>query len=467
MPLNIAFTISRVAVMLFILVGTARAQPAPVPRYDHRFKADLLLVVAHPDDDVLAGTYLAKITADESKRVAVVLLTSGDSGGNDAGAERAASLGVIRQVEGRRGLATLGITNVWFLSGRDTAGQDPLQSLANWGHGRVLAEMVRIVRLTRPEIVLTWLPMQVVGENHGDHQAAAIVATEAFDMAGDPTVFPEQVAAPVQIFEALLEGLRPWQAKKLYFMSDAADTRFMEGHGPAYPVTASSKSRGIPYWQFAYEQLQAHVTQYRTELEQLAAADVATRERLLTQAAPGDALIDPLRFVRGKSYVGGAASGDVFEGITDAPVDFVPAPGIRSARKDDFVFALGGPWHYYRQFWEAHDLADLAAIAREEIGPIRPGSAVRVPLLLGNASASPREVTIRAMLPAGWLEQPRPATLLVPAGGWVEIVSVVTTGATQGTAGEIAYEAEAGSGALPTVKVRIVLQPGARPLPQP
>jgi hypothetical protein len=33
------------------------------------------------------------------------------------------------------------------------------------------------------------MPGFFVGENHGDHQAAGVLATEAFDSAGDPTVF--------------------------------------------------------------------------------------------------------------------------------------------------------------------------------------------------------------------------------------------------------------------------------------
>ena len=159
---------------------------------DARFKVDLLLVVAHPDDDVLAGTYFAKLL-DEGKRIAVVFMTSGESGGNAAGVERATSLGLIRQTEARNDLSSIGISTVWFLTGRDTAGQDPRRSLAVWGHGRILADTVRIVRLTRPEVILTWLPLQVAGENHGDHQAASVVATEAFDAAGDAVAIPRAV----------------------------------------------------------------------------------------------------------------------------------------------------------------------------------------------------------------------------------------------------------------------------------
>jgi LmbE family N-acetylglucosaminyl deacetylase len=440
------------------LLGQSAAPPAP----DDRFKADLLLFVAHPDDDTLAGTYLAKILED-GKRVAVVYGTPGDSGGNQNGPERASSLGAIRQIEARRGLATLGITNVWFLSGHDTAGQDPVRSLANWGHGRVLAEAVRLVRLTRPEVILTWMPMQVAGENHGDHQASSVLAIEAFDLAGDPAAFPEQVAAPTEQFEWLLEGLRPWQPKKIYFMSDAMDTRFMEGHGPSYPVTALSK-KGEKYWEYAYRQLQAHVTQYREELEQLAKADQATREKMVTGAQPGDALLDPLRLIRGKSHVRSAVTADVFDGITDAPL----SGGVAGSSGPDgsltgVSIGLGGPWHFYHRFWKAHSVAELAAIDLHEIGPLGGGSSVRVPIVVINHDSTPKQVTVSTRLPAGWRELDRPATVTVPARGELEFTSrlVGPASATGGTVDAV-YES---AGAAP-VTVRLVMQPGSNPLPQ-
>ena len=165
--------------IVFALAATLSAQSPGTwspQQPDDRLKADLLLLVAHPDDDVLAGPYLARGIGEEKRRVAVIFMTSGDSGGNQAGAERGTSLGMIRRTEGLRDLATLGITNVWYLSGHATAGQDPQRSLANWDHGRALADAVRLVRITRPDVILTWLPMQVAGENHGDHQAAAVIA---------------------------------------------------------------------------------------------------------------------------------------------------------------------------------------------------------------------------------------------------------------------------------------------------
>src|ERR1700760_12993 len=55
---------------------------------DQRFKADILLVVAHPDDEVMAGAYLARKIFDHHKRVAVVFQNPGDGGVNESGPEQ-------------------------------------------------------------------------------------------------------------------------------------------------------------------------------------------------------------------------------------------------------------------------------------------------------------------------------------------------------------------------------------------
>jgi LmbE family N-acetylglucosaminyl deacetylase len=153
------------------LRNTVAQEPKALPMADERYKVDILLVVAHPDDEGAATPYLAR-ALDEHKRVAVVFGTRGSSGANEAGGEQAAALGAIREIEARNALATLGITNVWFLGGKDTASQNVLQSLANWDHGISLEQLVRLVRLTRPEVILTFLPGTFIGEDHGDHHAS-------------------------------------------------------------------------------------------------------------------------------------------------------------------------------------------------------------------------------------------------------------------------------------------------------
>lgn len=122
------------------------------------------------------------------------------------------ALADIRDMEARHSLAARGITNVWFLQGQDTPTQDVLHSLETLVHGAALEEAVRIIRLTRPAVILAWLPEYVAGENHGDHQAAGVIGAEGFDLAGNPTVFPEQVEVPRQStgISNYGEGLHAW-----------------------------------------------------------------------------------------------------------------------------------------------------------------------------------------------------------------------------------------------------------------
>src|SRR5215813_600331 len=204
-----------VAAALTIHGSLLRAQSTPpaqkVKAPDERMKADILVVVAHPDDEGGVTPYLARAIYDERKRVAVVFATRGGSGGNDYSREHGPALADIREQEARQACARLGITNVWFLDGKDTASQNVLNSLTNTGHGANLERMVELVRLTRPDVIITSLPGVFIGENHGDHQATGVITTEAFDLAGSETVFPSQLAGASPKREIYLENLNPWQ----------------------------------------------------------------------------------------------------------------------------------------------------------------------------------------------------------------------------------------------------------------
>src|SRR5271169_1843569 len=280
-------------------IASAQA-PTRVLQADERYKVDILVVVAHPDDEGAATPYLAR-AIDEGKRVAVVYGTRGSSGANEAGAEQAAALGEIREIEARRANAGLGIDKVWFLGGKDTASQDVLQSLANWDHGMALENLVRLVRLTRPEVILTFLPGTFIGEDHGDHQAAGVLATEAMDLAGDPVAFSEQVTGPMRRLEPYFDNLRPWQTKKIYYFPDAAREDIFHHLGPTYSVTDISKSTKQPYWRMTLESFRAHETQAKPYLDTFSNLSEAEIEK----KAISDGWAQSLEFVLGKSLVGG------------------------------------------------------------------------------------------------------------------------------------------------------------------
>lgn len=458
-------------VLLLLWPRPTPAQPppgAPIGHGDERFKVDLLLVVAHPDDDTLVASYLAKAIHDEGKRVAVVYGTRGDSGGNAVGNEQAAALGAVREIEARRALATLGIENVWFLAGRDTASQDVLQSLEHWGHGDALERTVRLVRLTRPDVILTWLPRVVAGENHGDHQAAAVVATEAFDLAGDPVAFPEQVAAPRNRTGTgnLTEGLEPWQPKKLYYFSDAYETRLLEGGGPHYSLREVSPSRKVPYGVLALQEASPYRTQF-DEPEIRAALTRGEFQGLLDRLTSGDDpwLPEPLRFLLGKTLVGGAATGDVFERAFTRPLPDSARLRPGPATPLGLNVELGGSWAFYREFWRAHGLEHLERLAPPELA-LPPGGRLRLPLLIRNGTGESQEVTVKPApgLPTGWQERSGSGRYVVPAHGTLTVqVILATTNTPSKEWHPIGYAAESNGKAIGSVALRVQLRPGGLP----
>ena len=371
-----------------------------VPPPDDRYKADILLVVAHPDDDTDVSTYLWKAVLDQGKRVAVVFTTRGNSGGNAVGMEQSKTLAAVREIEARRSLAERGITNVWFLHGSDTPTQDVLHSLEILGHGEAIEDVVRILRLTRPEVILTWLPAYVDGENHGDHQAAAVIATEAFDLAGSPAAFPEQIAAPRDRLSISNygEGLHAWQAKKLYFFSDASQPEFLAHHGPSYLATDICRTKGVPFsqlnrlaWNF-----------YRTQI------DFGEQGML-------DRIDKTVYLVQGKSLVTAPLEGDVLEGIGSEPIAYAPPQLSQPTPVPPVGLELGGPWAFYHEFYRAHGLTFLDTLVKPQSGFIadRP---LWVPLLLRNTSSQPVDVILHSSLPAGWTPPAKDAAYRVEPG---------------------------------------------------
>ena len=377
--------------------GAIREAP-PNLSPDERFKTDILVIVAHPDDETEITPYLARAIFDEHMRVAAIFGTPGNGGGDMVSNAQAASLGAVRATEAREALATFGVLHVWFLGGTDTPGQNVLQSLETWDHGKALGEAVRLVRLTRPEVIMTWLPAYVAGENHDDHQAAGVIATEAFDLAGDATAFPEQISAPRNRHGImnLTEGLLPWQPKKLYYFSDTLHTDFLKGQGPVYNTSDVSPSQHKSYYQLAVEEAAHHLTQ----------DDTGQAAKQALEGGPDFIYAkEPVRLIFGKSLVGGSVTGDVWEAIKPGEVSFAPVTGYRPEARQGISVELGGPWVFYKLFWMAHNIEHLGHLLQTPEVAVGNGEPVNVPILIHNDTDQPAEVTLNSTIPAGWKEQ--------------------------------------------------------------
>ncbi len=445
------------AILLASFLHAADLATAPAaPKPDERFKADILVIVAHPDDETEATGYLARAIYDQHKRVAVIFGTRGDGGGNAMGNEQAAALGAEREIEARKALATFGVMDVWFLNGPDTPGQDVLRSLKTWNHGASLAQTVRLVRLTRPEVILTWLPHYVAGENHGDHQAAGVIATEAFDMAGDPTAFPEQVAPPRDRFNIynLTEGLEPWQPKKLYYFSDASHTEFEKNKGPEYSTEDLSPARKTPYYKMAAEEMRYHLTQ--SDTGQLAKEAIEKGDYKYFR--------EPVRLILGKSLVGGEITGDVFQDIRPGAIRFAPARPYAAPQRSGLSIELGGPWSFYRDFWQVHELKQLDTLMPGLEVSIGNGERLHAPVLIHNDTDRARQIALTAALPAGWKELSGSARYPVGAHETYPLYFVVE--APQNAAAgwqDVTFQATADGSSVGKIVLRVNTAPGNLP----
>ncbi|PYQ21627.1 MAG: hypothetical protein DMF79_07690, partial [Acidobacteria bacterium] len=139
-------------------------------------------------------------------------------------------LGLLREAEERRAVGRALIENVYNLDAVDfyyTVSAPLTEGI--WRHEAVLEKVVRIVRLTRPEVIVTMNPAPSPG-NHGNHQYAARLAIEAFQAAADPSRFPDQLRK---------EGLGPFRVKRI-FRSGAS------GSGPQGPDCPSTFKKEDP-----------------------------------------------------------------------------------------------------------------------------------------------------------------------------------------------------------------------------
>jgi LmbE family N-acetylglucosaminyl deacetylase len=450
--------------LFYSMPGKAAQEPTALPVADERYKTDILLVVAHPDDEGAATPYLAR-ALDEHKRIAVVFGTRGSSGANEAGAEQAAALGTVREIEARNALTTLSITNVWFLGGKDTASQNVLQSLANWDHGESLEQLVRLVRLTRPEVILTFLPGTFIGEDHGDHQASGVLATEAFDLAGDPVAFPEQVAGPTKRLEPYLENLRPWQPKKIYYFPDADREDIFRGKGPEYSVKEISKSSKQPYWRMALDSFRSHQTQAKSFLDKLAQMDEAQIEKMATSDGGWS---DAQKFVLGKSLVGGSVIGDIFDGVTPGAIPFARPEVSPQPARPELSVELGGPYSFYAEYRRAHGLTNLPHPEPPEIA-LQGHTTMVIPLWVRNRTAKTQEISVTARLPAGWTVQSGTGKFTVAAkqvaAARIEILlpTVPENEAKKPEPQEISVHADSNGQSVGELKLRVELRKRALP----
>jgi LmbE family N-acetylglucosaminyl deacetylase len=171
-----------------------------------RTRASFMLIVAHPDDE--DNGMLTYLSRGQGARVATLTLNRGEGGQNLMSADFDDALGLIRTQELLAADRYMDVDQFFGTEVDFGFSKTKEEAFAKWTHDRVLYDAVRAIRLYRP-LVIASVFIGEPSDGHGQHQVSGQIAQEAFKAAGDPKVFPDQIAA----------GLQPWQPLKVYARS--------------------------------------------------------------------------------------------------------------------------------------------------------------------------------------------------------------------------------------------------------
>src|SRR6266478_356626 len=207
----------------------------------------VMCIAAHPDDE--DGTSLIVMRRKFGAHTVSLFSTFGEGGQNAIGPELYEEMGAIRARETMAAAEIqgsephfLGLKDFGFSKTRDEA-------FKFWGHEEGLRRMVLEVRKLRPDVIIT--NHSTTSNDHGQHQATALMVVEAFDAAADPNKFPAQ----------LKDGVTTWQVQRLFVR--------MRGNAAANDSTSivtidpneKDPVRGVVYAEEALSALQQHATQ--------------------------------------------------------------------------------------------------------------------------------------------------------------------------------------------------------------
>jgi LmbE family N-acetylglucosaminyl deacetylase len=165
-------------------------------------EGSMLYVTAHPDDE--NNGVLVALNRGRGLKTSLLTVTRGDGGQNEIGPELFQAIGILRSEE----LAAVhrydGADQYFTRAYEFGYSFSVEETFEKWGKDDSLGDVVKVLRLPRPDILLTMNRDGQAGGQH--HMGSARLAHEAFRVAADPARFPEQIKA----------GLRPWQARKVY-----------------------------------------------------------------------------------------------------------------------------------------------------------------------------------------------------------------------------------------------------------
>jgi N-acetyl-1-D-myo-inositol-2-amino-2-deoxy-alpha-D-glucopyranoside deacetylase len=164
-------------------------------------RASLLVVLAHPDDELFHGGMLMHLS-QQGVRVTLVCATNGEAGKSHPSVGAVDDLGALRVEELKLSCKRLGIDPPVLLGFHDSARGErqrhgDARALANVDMLEVEAAIRRVIEDVTPHVILTFDPHG--GYYHPDHLAVQRAATAAFFSSG-----VMGAAAPERLFYGTL-----------------------------------------------------------------------------------------------------------------------------------------------------------------------------------------------------------------------------------------------------------------------
>ena len=166
-----------------------------------RHLVNVLYVAAHPDDE--NTRLLAWLVNDRHIRTGYLSLTRGDGGQNILGSEQGEALGLIRTHELMEARKLDGAEQFFTRAIDFGFSKTHEETFRHWSEDLLTNDAVWVIRKFRPDVVICRFPPNTMA-GHGQHAASAIIAAKAFEAAGNPAKFPDQ-----------LKYYPAWQPKRL------------------------------------------------------------------------------------------------------------------------------------------------------------------------------------------------------------------------------------------------------------
>jgi LmbE family N-acetylglucosaminyl deacetylase len=208
----------------------------------------VLFTVAHPDDE--ASTLLTYLPHALGTDTTLLTLNRGEGGQNAIGPEQGAQLGILRSSELLAAMEVEG-PHLYFTRVIDFGFSKTLEETLEKWNGAELEDMVRVIRMLRPQIVINGWGGQKTG--HGNHQDSGYQTAKAVIAAADPAKYPDQIA----------EGLKPWRAEMVLdpVRATAQDEKVDYTGSWVVPADEISPIWGLSYRDIALEGYLHHRSQ--------------------------------------------------------------------------------------------------------------------------------------------------------------------------------------------------------------